>query len=183
MNNNMGMNQQPMNNGMMNGQPVMNQQPMNNGGVANQFGPKGVKLNNKMILIGVLGVAVIAVLLVFFVFHKTLSCTTDEEIFGVNMEMKVEASYWFGKITSAKAEMTVDFSDYDEDDFGMELDEYKEQFLESFEDEDDYKIKDKGDVVVITMNEYADMDDLLEDDSESYDDAVDYFEDIGFTCK
>lgn len=185
------MNQQPMmgNQGMMGQQPMMNnqvQQPMmGQGPMGGNYGatvkPK-IQLTPKMIGIGAVAVVAVVLFLVLFVFHKTLSCTTEEEMYGMEMVATTKIEFWFGKATSATATIKVDFSEMDED-YEDYKDEIKDSFLSEYEDDDDYVIKEKGDVVTITMKKSKDMDDYLEDEDDSYDDAKDYFEDLDFTCK
>ena len=192
MNNNMGMNQQPMmNNGMgMNQQPMMNNnmgmnQPQNNMGGYHMPTPSagGGKINIAALLrdkriIGIaVGVVAVIFILVFFVFHKTLKCTAEEEIAGVKMEMTQSVEYWFGKPTKLKSRSVVDLSDVDEDQRESMI-EYYEEAAEEADEDQHLKVKVSGDKVIITSSEKID-----EDDMDDYDDAKDSAEDAGFTCK
>lgn len=191
--NNMGMNQ-PMG---MTPQPMMNNnmgmsqqnvvQPMG-GATGTPKGKFNFAENKGGILIAVASVAVIGVLLVLFVFHKTISCSADigdTELgafmdfsdYGIEITVDYKQEFWFGKPTSAAMIMTVDFSEYDEDEMGMDKDDFKDSIKDSLGDE--YEVEDKGDKLVMTM--VADKDDL--EDSDDYDDVIDEMEDMGLTCK
>jgi hypothetical protein len=207
MNNDMGMNQgfnpQPMDAPMMN-QNMNMQQPMMNPGMgmpqqnvfqpSNGNVPKGkfnLKENKGGIIIAVVSVAaVVALALVLFVFHKSLKCSADiadtdfgilfgdMSSYGIEITMESKMEFWFGKPTSSVMSMVVDFSDFDEDEMGMDKDEVKESLIDSMGDDAD--VKEKGDKVIITME--TDKDDL-EDSDEEYDDLKDTMEDAGLTCK
>ena len=195
MNQNMGMNtgvgSQPMNTPMMNpgmGMPQQNiVQPISGNAPKGKF---NFAENKGGIIIAVVSVAVIAVLLVLFVFHKTLTCSADIEDtsmgllfdglseYGVEITMESKTDFWFGKPTSSAIIMTVDLSDYDEDATGQDKDDFKESLIEALGD--DYDIKEKGDK--ITMSMVADKDDLEDSDTE-YDELEEEMEDMGLTCK
>ena len=169
MNNNMGMNQQPQNN--------MGAYNMPNAGLAKpKINLNGLLKDKKIIGIGVAAVAVIFIL-VFCVFHKTLSCEAEEEIAGVKIEMTQSVEYWFGKATKLKTKSIVDLSDLDEDQKETMIDYYEEAAEEADEDQH-IKVKVSGDKVIITSSEKVEDDDI-----DDYDEEKEAAEDAGYTCK
>lgn len=158
--------------------PVM-EQPVQNPMPAMNFDPNtGKPLNgssNKKGLFIAIGCIVVAAIL-FFVFGvKVTTCSNEDEQFGVEITTKVTSVAIFGDVKSAKFVMEYDFSDVDED----EKEKLMESLIETFEDEEDCKIKEKGDKIIISMEGFKD------EDKGDYpiDEFIDNAEDLGLTCK
>lgn len=131
--------------------------------------------SNKKGLFIAIGCIVIAAI-IFFVFGvKVTTCSSEDEQYGVEVSTKVTSVAIFGDVKSAKFVMEYDFSDVDED----EKEDLMESLIETFEDEEDCKIKEKGDKIIISMEGFKD------EDKGDYpiDEFMDNAEDLGLTCK
>lgn len=139
------------------GQPVA--QPINQPVVDVSAGSN--KSKKKMIIIGAIaGVAVIAlivVLLVVFFGHseKTVSCTTQDSMMGINIEAKTNVKVGDGKLLGGDVAVNVDlttmrdiYKDYEQELVDEVIDSYKSRCEDHCTFSDDYAA---GDYIKITM--------------------------------
>ena len=167
------------NNGLNGVNPMMSpmEQPMNSNQSSDLSMKPKLKLDIKKIFIIGAVVLVAIVLVLCLVCSKTVTCTNNSELQGVNVETRLKVSFWFNKITKVETRVTLDLSDLSKEEI-----EAKKKAYEELDDDSHVEIKDKK-IIITNINKPTKEDKEKGVDKVTPKEIIKDYESSGFTCK
>jgi hypothetical protein len=133
-----------------------------------------LKIDFKKILVIIVVLLLVIAGVLCLVFSKKVTCSSVDQVQGIDVTTTVTANFWFGKINKIKTIRTVDLSNLDENEKENKIKEYKENVSkEAIVDVSKDKIK------ITTINKPTKNDDT----NVSHEEFKEAYEGISFTCK